>query len=97
MVRAVADAIGPERTALRLSPGLATGGIVEGRDNDELYHYLAVELEGIAWKVRQTTLRANNRGTVILERSMAEVDQAQVFPHPGEIIACHWIASAGFC
>ncbi|MBB3946995.1 2,4-dienoyl-CoA reductase-like NADH-dependent reductase (Old Yellow Enzyme family) [Rhizobium skierniewicense] len=44
VVRAVVDAIGPQKTAIRLSPGVATGGIAEGQDNDELYRYLAVEL-----------------------------------------------------
>jgi N-ethylmaleimide reductase len=47
VVRNIADAIGPERTALRLSPGLATGGIAEGRDNDDLYRHLAAELAPI--------------------------------------------------
>lgn len=51
VVRAIADAVGPERTAIRLSPGLATGGIVESRDNDDLYRYLAAELDplGLAY------------------------------------------------
>lgn len=43
VVRAVVDAIGPQKTAIRLSPGVATGGIAEGQDNDDLYRYLAVE------------------------------------------------------
>ncbi len=45
MVRAIADAIGPEKTAIRLSPGFPTGGIAEGRDNDDLYCYLAAEFD----------------------------------------------------
>jgi 2,4-dienoyl-CoA reductase-like NADH-dependent reductase (Old Yellow Enzyme family) len=45
VVRAVADAIGPERTAIRLSPGVPTGGIAEGTGNDDLYRYLAAEFE----------------------------------------------------
>lgn len=44
VVRAIADAIGPERTALRLSPGPPTGGIAEGRENDDLYGHLAADL-----------------------------------------------------
>jgi N-ethylmaleimide reductase len=44
VARAVAEAIGPERTAIRLSPGAATGGIAEGEGNDDLYRYLLVEL-----------------------------------------------------
>lgn len=51
VVRAIVEAIGPERTAIRLSPGLPTGGIVEGQDNDDLYRYLAAEFDkmGIAY------------------------------------------------
>ena len=40
VVQAVADAIGPERTALRISPGIPTGGIAEGETNDDLYRHL---------------------------------------------------------
>lgn len=44
VARAVAEAIGPEKTAIRLSPGVPTGGIAEGEGNDDLYRYLAAEL-----------------------------------------------------
>ncbi|MCQ0969531.1 alkene reductase [Paracoccus sp. TK19116] len=47
VTRAVADAIGADRTAIRLSPGVPTGGIAEGDQNDDLYRYLASELNGI--------------------------------------------------
>jgi 2,4-dienoyl-CoA reductase-like NADH-dependent reductase (Old Yellow Enzyme family) len=47
VVRAIADAIGPERTAIRLSPGIPTGGIAEGNENDDLYRYLAAEFDKI--------------------------------------------------
>jgi 2,4-dienoyl-CoA reductase-like NADH-dependent reductase (Old Yellow Enzyme family) len=47
VVRAIADVVGPKRTALRLSPGLATGGIAEGRNSDNLYRHLAAELAPI--------------------------------------------------
>lgn len=40
VVQAVAAAIGPERTAIRLSPGIPTGGIAEGEANDDLYRHL---------------------------------------------------------
>ena len=46
-VRAVAEAIGPERTAIRLSPGVPTGGIAEGALNDDLYRYLAAQFDGM--------------------------------------------------
>ncbi|MES2040708.1 MAG: alkene reductase [Pseudomonadota bacterium] len=51
VARAIADAIGPEKTAIRLSPGAPTGGIAEGQDNDDLYRYLAAEFAkmGIAY------------------------------------------------
>ncbi|MDH6260420.1 alkene reductase [Bradyrhizobium sp. BR13661] len=45
VVRAIADAIGPEKTAIRLSPGIPTNGIAEGQDNDDLYRHLAQEFD----------------------------------------------------
>lgn len=78
VVRAVAAAIGPDRTAIRLSPGFPTGGIVEGRDNNDLYRYLAAELDkiGIAYLHILTAgddalladIRKAFRGTLILNR-----------------------------
>ncbi|MHC1547872.1 alkene reductase [Phyllobacterium sp. K27] len=51
VVQAIVAAIGPAKTAIRLSPGLPTGGIVEGNANDDLYRYLAAEFDkiGIAY------------------------------------------------
>ncbi|WNJ92290.1 alkene reductase [Bosea sp. 685] len=51
VVQAIVAAIGPRKTAIRLSPGLPTGGIAEGSVNDDLYRYLAAEFEriGIAY------------------------------------------------
>ena len=51
VVQAIAAAIGAEKTAIRLSPGLPTGGIAEGNENDDLYRYLAGEFGkiGIAY------------------------------------------------
>lgn len=51
VVRAIANAIGPEKTAIRLSPGVPTGGIAEGQSNDDLYRYLATEFDkmGLAY------------------------------------------------
>ncbi len=61
VVRAIADAIGPEKTAIRLSPGFPTGGIAEGQGNDDLYRYLAAELDkmGLAYL---HILHAGNEG-----------------------------------
>jgi len=41
---AIADAIGPDRTAIRLSPGAPLGGLDEGEEYGELYRYLVREL-----------------------------------------------------
>lgn len=51
VARAIADAIGPGKTAIRLSPGFPAGGIAEGQDNNDLYRYLAAEFDklGIAY------------------------------------------------
>lgn len=78
VVRAIADTIGPEKTAIRLSPGLPTGGIAEGTGNDDLYRHLATEFDrmGLAYlhllHVRQDPLleqiRKAFRGVLILNR-----------------------------
>lgn len=44
VARAVAEEIGPERTGIRLSPGLEIGGLNDGPDGEELYRYLVTEL-----------------------------------------------------
>lgn len=48
---AIADEIGPERTGMRISPGLPLGGIMEGEQGPELYRYLVPELDklGLAY------------------------------------------------
>jgi N-ethylmaleimide reductase len=47
VARAVADEIGPERTGIRLSPGVELGGLNDGPDGDELYRYLMGKLDEI--------------------------------------------------
>jgi 2,4-dienoyl-CoA reductase-like NADH-dependent reductase (Old Yellow Enzyme family) len=47
VTRAVAEAIGPDRTGIRLSPGMKLGGIDEGPEGPELYRRLVAELDGI--------------------------------------------------
>lgn len=47
VARAVAEAIGPERTAIRLSPGMTLGGLDEGPEGPELYRRLVAELDGL--------------------------------------------------
>lgn len=51
VAKAVAEEIGPERTAIRLSPGVPMNGIDEGADSAELYRYLVGELDklGLAY------------------------------------------------
>ena len=44
VVGAVADEIGPERTAIRLSPGVSLGGIDEGPEGPTLYRELVAAL-----------------------------------------------------
>lgn len=44
VVAAIADEIGADRTAIRLSPGLKMWGIDEGENAGELYRYLVAEL-----------------------------------------------------
>ena len=48
---AIVDEIGPERTAIRLSPGVQLGGLVEGPEGPDLYRYLVRELDklGLAY------------------------------------------------
>jgi len=85
LVRGIADAIGPERTAIRLSPGLPTGGIAEGDGNDDLYRYLAAEFDkmGLAYlhllHIGNDTLLADLReaftGPLIVNRPGRERDQ----------------------
>ncbi|MGV3551139.1 alkene reductase [Rhizobium sp.] len=51
VAKAVADEVGPERTGIRLSPGVELGGLNDGPDGDELYRYLVSELDklGLAY------------------------------------------------
>jgi N-ethylmaleimide reductase len=47
VTRAVAKAIGPERTAIRISPGATLGGLDEGPESAALYRALVAELDGL--------------------------------------------------
>jgi N-ethylmaleimide reductase len=51
VAKAVADEIGPQRTGIRISPFVPSGGIAEGPDAGDLYRYLTVELDklGLAY------------------------------------------------
>lgn len=44
VAKAIADEIGPDKTAIRLSPGATMWGIDEGSEGSDLYRYLVAEL-----------------------------------------------------
>ncbi|HET6598987.1 MAG TPA: hypothetical protein VFG60_03405, partial [Burkholderiaceae bacterium] len=45
---AIAEEIGADKTAIRLSPGTRTWGIDEGQEGPDLYRYLVAELDKLA-------------------------------------------------
>jgi len=86
LVRTVAEAIGPERTAIRLSPGVPTGGIAEGSGNDDLYRHLAAEFDTMDLAYLHllfvrgedpllAELRGLFRGTLVLNRPGRQRDR----------------------
>jgi len=75
---AVADEIGADRTAIRLSPGSTAGGIAEGGQGPDLYRHLVTELDrlNLAYlhlldqgdEALLRDLRAAWHGTLVLNR-----------------------------
>lgn len=75
---AIAEEIGAERTAIRLSPGTTMWGIDEGAEGPDLYRYLVAELDkvGLAYlhimqqgnEPRLADIRKLWQGTLILNR-----------------------------
>ncbi|VWD01558.1 12-oxophytodienoate reductase [Burkholderia lata] len=75
---AIADEIGADRTAIRVSPGNTLGGLDEGEHGPDLYRHLATELDrlGLAYlhvmhqgnEALLADLRARWNGTLILNR-----------------------------
>ncbi|OXI85092.1 alkene reductase [Burkholderia sp. AU31652] len=75
---AIADEIGADRTAIRVSPGNTLGGLDEGAEGPDLYRHLATELDrlGLAYlhvmhqgnEALLADLRARWNGTLILNR-----------------------------
>ncbi|VWB06856.1 12-oxophytodienoate reductase [Burkholderia lata] len=75
---AIADEIGADRTAIRVSPGNTLGGLDEGEQGPDLYRHLATELDrlGLAYlhvmhqgdEALLADLRARWNGTLILNR-----------------------------
>ncbi|OAT68016.1 1,2-oxophytodienoate reductase [Mycobacteroides immunogenum] len=82
---AVADAIGPERTGIRLSPGATIGGLDEGPESDDLYRHLVAELAQLdllylhlfhfSSEALLEDLRALWPGTLLVIRSGRQVEQ----------------------
>ncbi|WP_175689959.1 alkene reductase [Burkholderia anthina] len=75
---AIADEIGADRTAIRLSPGTTLWGIDEGPDGADLYRHLATQLDGLGLaylhvmhqgdEALLADLRERWHGTLILNR-----------------------------
>ncbi|VWC64005.1 12-oxophytodienoate reductase [Burkholderia lata] len=75
---AIADEIGADRTAIRVSPGNTLGGLDEGAEGPDLYRHLATELDrlDLAYlhvmhqgdEALLADLRARWNGTLILNR-----------------------------
>ncbi|HKT94933.1 MAG TPA: alkene reductase [Paraburkholderia sp.] len=75
---AIAEEIGADRTAIRLSPGTTLWGIDEGTEGPELYRYLVAELDKLRLAYLHIThqgdeplladLRERWKGTLILNR-----------------------------
>lgn len=82
---AIAEEIGADRTAIRLSPGMAMWGIDEGTEGPDLYRYLVAELNklGLAYlhlmhlgnEPLLADLRALWKQTLILNRPSRPRDQ----------------------
>jgi len=82
---AIAEEIGADRTAMRLSPGSTLGGIDEGADGADLYRYLVSELDklGLAYihvihtgdERLMADLRARWRQALVLNRPGRPRDQ----------------------
>jgi 2,4-dienoyl-CoA reductase-like NADH-dependent reductase (Old Yellow Enzyme family) len=78
VARAVAEEIGADRTAIRLSPGITLWGIDEGAEGPDLYRYLVAELDklGLAYvhvmhqgdEALLADIRHLWRGTLVLNR-----------------------------
>ena len=78
VAKAIADEIGADRTAIRLSPGTTMWGIDEGTEGPDLYRYLVAELDklGLAYvhlmhqgnEALLADIRRLWRGTLILNR-----------------------------
>lgn len=78
IAQAIAEEIGADRTAIRLSPGTAMWGIDEGEEGTALYRYLVAELDKLGLSYLHIMHQGNEplladlrqlwRGTLILNR-----------------------------
>jgi NADPH2 dehydrogenase len=85
VTRAVADAIGADRTAIRLSPGMTLGGLDEGPEGSDLYRRLVTEVDGLGLaylhlvhigdEALLADLRAAWRGVLIVNRAGGDRDR----------------------
>lgn len=77
---AIADAIGPERTGIRLSPGGSLGGLEEGPESGALYRYLVGELN----RLRLGYLHLVHSGDeALLSELRAAWEQVLIVNRPG--------------
>lgn len=60
VARAIAEEIGADRTAIRLSPGLSIWGIDEGDEGPALYRYLVSELDKLELAYLHITQKGND-------------------------------------
>ena len=80
VARAIAEEIGADRTAIRLSPGAALGGIDEGVEGPALYRYLVAELD----KLGLAYLHVMHTGNEQLLRDIRSLwRQALILNRPG--------------
>lgn len=80
ITKAIADEIGPERTAIRLSPGMNLWGIDEGWEGGDLYIYLVEELD----KLGLAYLHVLHLGDDELVEEMREIWQSKlILNRPG--------------
>lgn len=85
VAKAIADEIGADRTAIRLSPGITMWGIDEGADSSDLYRHLVAELDklGLAYihvmhagnEVLLADIRKHWHQTLIVNRPGRPSDQ----------------------
>lgn len=69
VAKAIAEEIGPERTGVRLSPGVGLNGIDEGAEGPDLYRYLVAELD----KLSLAYLHVMHVGNETLLRDLREL------------------------